>query len=184
MKLGEKDVRWEKTEHQGMITWIEMKQTLHNSQRTLRDLDSTELEPFRAIAADYVRYGIVGVYAMNLLNLYEPEQHAYDIVLPTANRSQTVERRILKPVSTAKEWSISAFPNPADQEITFEFDEKIVDGMLSIYDTKGLLIYSIKLQNTIFTKLDISKFSGGNYIAVLSNADNKKLAETKIIVQH
>lgn len=176
--------RWEKTEHQGMITWIEMKQTLHNSQRTLRDLDSTELEPFRAIAADYVRYGIVGVYAMNLLNLYEPEQHAYEIVLPTANRSQTAEKRILKPLSTSKEWSISAFPNPADQEITFEFDDKIVDGMLSIYDNKGLLIYSVKLQNTIFTKVDVSKISGGNYIAVLSDSDNKKLAETKIIIQH
>lgn len=176
--------RWEQTEHQGMITWIEMKQTLQNSQRTILDLDSIELEPFRAIAADYVRYGIVGIYAMNLLNLYEPDQYDYEIVLPTTNRAQMSEKRTLKPFTIRKEWSINAFPNPADQEITFEFDEKIDEGTIAIYDAKGVLVHSIQLQNTIFFKLNISDFVNGNFIVVLSNSDNHKLAETKIIIQH
>jgi hypothetical protein len=71
---------------------------------------------------------------------------------------------------------IKVFPNPTNDKISIEFISQ--NTLLSIYDTKGLLL----LQKSLIQEksdIDLSKLSKGIYILKLSNSDN--VFVTKII---
>lgn len=178
----EKLSRWEKIEHSRMIDWVELKEVLFISGRTVNELDSTELEMLRNIADDAVRSGLVGVYAKNILNLYEPEMHEFDLVLPNPNRSMQREKRILKPLPLVNDLSMEAFPNPAENRVTLEFNERVGSGVIMFYNTNGEKVLTLDVENTIYVNVDVSKLPQGIYIAVLTTKEGEKLAETKISV--
>lgn len=175
--------RWEIMEHQGMLAWIGLLENLHNSNRNIYQLDSTELEALRVYANDYVRYGKIGVYAKNVLNVYEPDMHHFELVLPEPNRSRHADRRELKPLSTMNEIAMSAFPNPAQRQVTIEFSEKIESGTVNLYSVTGEKLLSVKVENSIFVVIDVTQMPQGVYVAVLANTDGEKISETKISVQ-
>lgn len=179
----EKLARWEKIEHSRMVEWTGLKEDLFLTNRTLNELDSTELEMLREIADDAVRSGIVGVYAKNILNLYEPEMHEFELVLPNPNRSMQREKRILKPLPLVNEMSMEVFPNPAENRVTLEFSDKVETGNIIIYSASGEKLLSLAVVNSVFSVVDVSKLPQGIYIAILTNAEGQKLAETKISVQ-
>ena len=65
--------------------------------------------------------------------------------------------------------TIVAFPNPASDQITFQFTSIGVDQELQILDIIGRVLISESVPNyTLSTKIDLTKLSPGSYIAFLS----------------
>lgn len=175
--------RWEKMEHQGMIFWINMLEGLQSSGKTVYDLDSNELNVLRTYAENYLPYGKVGVYAKNVLNIHEPDMHSFDLVYPEPNKSAKSGKRELKALEKG-EISISAFPNPSDDKVIIELNQKIEFGNITIYNIKGEKINVTSFNNAVFVELNVEKLANGMYIVVLSDKNNIKLAETKLSIQH
>jgi len=78
-----------------------------------------------------------------------------------------------------------AFPNPSTEQITFEMDgEEILAGsLITVYDIYGKLYYEKFLtKSAVFLTLDVSTWSGGIYIARLTNMNNV-VGDVKFIVE-
>ncbi len=63
-----------------------------------------------------------------------------------------------------------AFPNPTSGGITLQFKKKPIDGLISIYNTKGQLIEQLKINATGSNiQLDFNQYSNGLYLIRGSN---------------
>lgn len=175
--------RWEKMEYQGMISWMSLLQTLSTSNRTIYDLDSTELNNLRTYADNYLPYGKVGVYAKNVLDIFEPGMHPFDLVLPEPNKAPKSGKRTLKTLEKG-EISISAFPNPSDDKVIIELNQNLEFGNITVYNVKGEKVSFTSFKNAVFVELNVEKLASGMYIVVLTDKNNVKLAETKLSIQH
>jgi hypothetical protein len=71
--------------------------------------------------------------------------------------------------SFEKETKLSVYPNPASNQITFEFNNNPQNSELQIYNSIGKLVFSKKLMDTK-TNINTSKLSSGIYLyRIISN---------------
>ena len=183
MKLGEKDVRWEKMEHTGMIFWADLLENLHSTNRLIFELDSTELESLRYYSENYLVYGKVGVYAKSVLNTFEPGMHLVDFTLPDPTRRPKSGNRTLKTLEK-KTLSISAFPNPSNDKVVLELTNRMDYGNVALYNSNGIKVLEKSFSNSIFVEMNVEKLDAGIYFIVLTDKENNKVAETKLSVIH
>lgn len=175
--------RWETDEYYAMQYWFTLLENLHNTNRNLKSLDSTELMALTVFASNYDLYGLAGVYAKNILNLYEPDSHFFDVVLPEQNRSHNRgESRVLKPLPNSAVITLFAYPNPTQQQATIFLNQKVEKGSIRVYNLQGNEVLQTNLQSTLYCVLDFESLPNGVYFVVLTDENNTKLAETKITV--
>lgn len=64
--------------------------------------------------------------------------------------------------------SMKLFPNPANNNVTIEFDGELENAQINIFDVMGKQVFSDNLTNNSYT-LQVDTFSPGIYLVVLQN---------------
>ena len=122
-----------------------------------------------------------GTYENDARLLRQIYQHQGDLTYPTM---PAVTLAKFDKVVTVKEESLTAFPNPAQNEVTINCFLKGSEGTLKIFDALGRIVSSEKISNEYSTRaLDTSSFIEGAYFLQLE--DNSGVSEyLKLIIIH
>jgi len=72
------------------------------------------------------------------------------------------------------------FPNPTDGRFMVAFLEEKNSHFLAVYDLSGKRIF-IKAVTSLQEKMDMSEYPAGQYLLILTDAENNKLWDWKVV---
>lgn len=173
-------------DHKDYMTLITMYQSLHNSNRTVREMTSDETKIVKDIAEN--GYGTSKLMAKGIM-MENDNRYAEPYICPefprgcgkvTADNTDYCSGNV-----DDLGISINTWPNPAKKLVTIDYKllEKSSDANLTIINPIGIKVVEIKLetaQNSI--TLDVSRLNPGIYLLKVDMGDGKEYTE-KIIVE-
>lgn len=116
-----------------------------------------------------------------------PKGVSSDIVVPVSLNGGGLRKTIYikininaTGITNEKISSINVYPNPTSDYLVIDNNMLEADGLL-IYNNMGKVVLNTTVENN--TNIDLSNFSNGNYIAVLTK-ENKKVFTKSITLAH
>jgi hypothetical protein len=153
-------------EYQWFVDLFGLFKQFHNSNKTIYELNSSELLQVKDIADNGL--GCAKVYARNICRLYgyvyEPEYVEYDDA-PAQNKSM-IQNKLESDQSVNKEDNIECYPNPAKEWVIFKWETISSENsiIITIANTLSSIITTINTDGTIGEKiLDTNEWPIGIY---------------------
>jgi hypothetical protein len=167
---------------------LEVKVNAMKNKRDISSLNEMEVAALVVIADRY--QGRAGVQARGILNFfygynYLPKSSKTEISTPQAAQLEQLNKEKSNNLGITQH--VRAFPNPANQEVTFQYDCKFDDcnkPVLSLYNLSGTLIQTFSLDgNQGEVKWNTSKITPGLYIYQFRN-EKGLLGSGRISISH
>lgn len=168
-------------EHNKYVELSNLKLAVKNADRTIFELSNEE----NAILTDIVNEseGRGSVIANNILCFVNQQCKDYPAVLPTPDNQQ----RKAQVISFTDSDNLKAYPNPASDFVTFEYDISDIlshDVSITVTDITGKTLYVYSLPETKGQVIwDTRSLSNGVYLYKLSSHDGN-YAVGKLSIQH
>jgi len=142
------------------LTWIKDKEKNNNRLDSLSKNDSILLSHVILDSSTYA------FNAMALLHFNQIKE----FILPIPAISKKGDKRLMNP-NNAKDLFFTVYPNPANDNVCFNVDDKYIGGRLLIYDLLGNIVMSQALQGSK-VNLNVQGLSSGTYLFSINGFEN------------
>jgi hypothetical protein len=158
--------------------------TKYNTDKGQRDTIASELLTFPAVVDSWTEFNLPITFntdddpdTMNIIAL------SSNILAPQAGGSMYLDHLAFEyeaGIGDAEESIVSSvFPNPANENLSFSFSEK-VEAELRIFNNTGQVVYQSTVSGNEF-RADVSGFTSGNYYYGLFDK-NKKISSGQFVI--
>jgi len=121
----------------------------------------------------------VGIVVAGFISSQQPNGGSYLALIDEFGFFADVEN----PVEGNSKVNLKAYPNPFSNMLNIEIGNASIGGVLNIYDLKGALIFSDRV-NASSQAISLSHFASGMYILEYRGGDFQNILHSQMIIKH
>ncbi|MFK7785015.1 MAG: CotH kinase family protein [Crocinitomicaceae bacterium] len=168
--------------------WLELRAGKWHTDTLMAYIDEQAAILSQAQVRNFQKWPVLGTYLWpnNFIGNTYDEEIAY-LKLWITDRANWMDANMFGSctnlsVSEIEMTQVRVFPNPAEDQVLFEFTELLSEAQLELYDHSGKLIHSENIRNSYQSEIDLSQFSSGVYTYRIHNTNFQPITG-KLIVQ-